>query len=360
MTTIYIAGVGLASSLGSELSEALSNLAQPPQPQHRRLKGLDHSIPYYAIPLPLTSWRERCQILLRQVVAEAGVSNRQGHLYIASSSANVGAMEMGESYAANQPGLLAELGKMLDWQGAIFWINTACTSSLSAILTARDALAAGLTENALVIGLELENQLCLGGFAGMQLLSAQQAKPFARDRDGLVLGEAVAAIHLTRQASRWKMLGGAQIVDSSQVSGASISAYREMLCQTLVQTGWQPEQIDLIKVQAAGSIGNDAVEAAALTDFFPQLPPLLSLKTLLGHTLGASGAAEIALLLALLENRQWPNLTLAEDKLDPELGLNFAAELPAATRNILICNLGFGGSHGCLALQYSEAGHAGL
>ena len=124
-----------------------------------------------------------------------------------------------------------------------------------------------------------------------------------------------------------------------------------MLQQTLQQAQLDSRQIDLIKVQAAGSFPNDAIEAQALCDFFPSMPPLISLKTLLGHTLGASGAAEIALLLAMLEQRKWPNLALDADILDATLGVNFAAELSTQPKHILICNLGFGGSHTCIALE---------
>jgi 3-oxoacyl-[acyl-carrier-protein] synthase-1 len=125
-----------------------------------------------------------------------------------------------------------------------------------------------------------------------------------------------------------------------------------MLKQTLADANLRAGQIDLIKVQAAGSVPNDAVEANALRDFFAPLPPLLSLKPLIGHTLGASGAAEIALMLAMLEKRQWPVLPFERDA---GLGVTLAAELPAQRRHILACIMGFGGSHSCIALEDTSA-----
>ncbi len=359
MTAIYISGFGLASSMGADLNAAIEQLQNPPEPQPRSIKGLEYQVPFYAIPLAASSssvtWHERCQTLVRQVAAEAGNVNKMGGLYLASSSVNVGAMEAGEDYAKSLPGFLSDLGKILDWQGPVFWINTACTSSLNAMLAAQHAIQSGLIEDALIIGLELENQLTLAGFAGMQLLSPEKAKPFAAGRNGLVLGEAVAALRLSKQASRWRITGGAQVIDSSQVSGASTTAYQSMLQQTLEQAQLDAVQIDLIKVQAAGSIPNDAIEAEALRNFFSPAPPLLSLKTFLGHTLGASGAAEIALLLTILERQQWPNLALDANSLDAGLGVNFAAELPIQPKHILVCNLGFGGSHTGIALEDREA-----
>ena len=202
MTSLYIAGFGLASHMGVDLEAALGQLNNPPEPQQRAIKGLETTVPYHAIPLTTsstTTWHERCQILIRQAAAEAGAVSRDGRLYLASSSVNVGAMELGEACAKSLPDFLVELGKMLDWQGPVFWINTACTSSLNAILAAQSAVESGLIEEALIIGLELENQVTLAGFAGMQLLSAEKARPFAARRNGLVLGEAVAALRLTKQ-----------------------------------------------------------------------------------------------------------------------------------------------------------------
>jgi 3-oxoacyl-[acyl-carrier-protein] synthase-1 len=104
----------------------------------------------------------------------------------------------------------------------------------------------------------------------------------------------------------------------------------------------------LIKVQAAGSIANDEVEAHALREYFPALPPLLSLKPLIGHTLGAAGAAEIALLLALLEHKQWSRNAV---EVDEALGVELAPEAPRIAKHVLACILGFGGSHTCVALE---------
>jgi 3-oxoacyl-[acyl-carrier-protein] synthase I len=362
MRAVYLKGFSLASSMGANLKEALSLIHSPPEPQQRYLKGLEHSVPFYAIAqadsaraeTQTPSWYDRCQCLVSQVMTEAGVTSTAGTLFLASSSLNVGAAETGEQSSAHLPSFLTEFAEMLAWTGPVHWINTACTSSLNALLEAQTAIASGAIESALIIGLELENQLSLAGFAGMQLLSFKKAKPFASTRDGLVLGEAVAALWLSSQQSRWRILGGAQVIDSSQVSGASENAYVDMLKFSLARAKLGVADIDLIKVQAAGSIANDAIEAQALHRFFSlqrPLPPLMSLKTLIGHTLGASGAAEIALLLALLEHKQWPQRGLGPEELDETLAVNLANNLPARVRYVLACNLGFGGSHTSVVLE---------
>lgn len=365
MTDVFIQGFGLCSCLGMDLVEAVKTNLAPPQPQRRAVNGLDHPLPY--LPINTTDaasaledsecWWQRCETLVRSALVQAGCCDTSAILFLASSTANVGAVAVADDPHSEMQGFLDRFKTMLQWQGPVVWINTACTSSLNALLQAQQSIVAGNAESAVVLGFELENKLCIAGFAGMQLLDADRAKPLAKDRAGLVLGEAVAAIRLAKTPSRWRLLGGAQVVDSSQLSGASESAYTQMLQQVFTQTQLSPQQFALIKLQAAGSPSNDAVEAQALHANFDPLPALISLKSLLGHTLGASGAAEIALLLALLEGNRWPNVRLPAEALDSDLGINFASAAPVSIQNLLLCNLGFGGSHACVALQ-QEAVHA--
>ncbi|MCZ7391601.1 beta-ketoacyl synthase N-terminal-like domain-containing protein, partial [Klebsiella pneumoniae] len=82
-------------------------------------------------------------------------------IFLASSSSYAGALESGEEHAKNIPEFLCQIASALDWQGPIHWISTACTSSHNAILAARNALLAHTIDDAVIIGLELENQLSI-------------------------------------------------------------------------------------------------------------------------------------------------------------------------------------------------------
>ena len=107
-------------------------------------------------------------------------------------------------------------------------------------------------------------------------------------------------------------------MDGSQPTGASASAVVSMYQRALAASELAADAIDLIKVQAAGSPGNDAVEAQGLRAHFRPCQPLVSFKAAMGHTMGASGAAEIALLTACLEQGAWPKY---EGEVDAELGV---------------------------------------
>lgn len=351
MKPVYLAGRGLACALGLALGTSVASIGKscdaasfyslPGQPDIR--------FPYRAISWTQGDWNERACQLVRRVAHEAGAQHiREGALFIATSSFDIGAVEQGDA-GMDYQAFADKVAGWLDWAGPVYLVNTACTSSLNAMIAAHALLSMGELTDALVLGVELDNQLTLGGFAALQLLSRHSSKPFGVDRDGLVLGEAVAALHLsTREPSRWKMVGGANVVNGKQATSASALAVMGMYQNALANSGLTAGDIDLIKVQAAGSPGNDAIEAQGLCDMFQVIPPLISLKAAIGHTMGASGAAEVALLTACLEQGVWPTY---DGPVDEALGVNLSSHQPDSVRRVMATILGFGGGHATVVLE---------
>jgi len=353
MSTAYVAGMGLACALGNDLASSVAALAHGGVQPTPVAVSQGVQWPVFMLPQQDGSWTERLERTVRSVAAEAGegAGGRSGPLFVASSSLDIGNMEH-EVQDLRLGGDLQDfadlVARALDWQGPVFTISTACTSALNAVLAACDLIRSGEADEALVIGAELGNRFTVAGFGAMQLLSPDGARPFGAGRNGLVLGEAVAALRLNSRSARWLIAGGSNVVDGRNPSGTEASAVIAMCREALAQSGLEPRDIDLIKVQAAGSPVNDAIEAEALKELFDPLPPLVSFKSLLGHTLGASGAAELALLLACIETGAWPSLGY---EIDGELGIALSTQAPARLRNILLSVVGFGGGHASLVLE---------
>lgn len=353
MTPVYLAGSGLACALGLNKKNSAAALRSDKaafvlSSESRNLES-PFPFPYQAIDGIPGDWNERARALIAHVASEAGAQHaRAGALFISTSSFDIGAVEQGAK-GMDYRSFADKVAAWLDWQGPVFVVSTACTSSLNALMAAHALLRTGEAQDALVLGVELKNQLTLAGFSALQLLSPSHSQPFGVDRDGLVLGEAVAALRLsTREPSGWRMLGGANVVDGRQPTSASVPAVVAMYQRALSDCGLAAQDIDLIKVQAAGSPVNDAVEAQGLREFFRVPPPLVSLKPALGHTMGASGAAEIALLLACLGQNEWPVGTHA---VDVALGVQCAAHQPRIVRRVMATILGFGGGHASVILE---------
>ncbi|HEY0635418.1 MAG TPA: beta-ketoacyl synthase N-terminal-like domain-containing protein [Gammaproteobacteria bacterium] len=353
MSALYLHGRSLISALGSDLQQAAMTLAQGGvKPRPTPLPG-GTQWPYFAIDTPHAPWLQRAQALLCAAIAQAGLEQQRDlPLFIASSSLQMGAIEVGElSLGEDYHCFAEEVASWLDWRGPIYLISTACTSSLHALLAAAALLRSGAAADAVVLAVELVNRYTLAGFAAMQLLSPDTPRPLGATRNGLVLGEAVSALHLSTAPSRWRLRGGASLVDGRDPTGARAESVAQLCRAALADSGLSAEQIDLVKVQAAGSPANDLNEVVGLQETFGRVPPLLSLKGMIGHTLGASGTAELALLLECLEQGHWPAV---DYPLDPAAGATLAMTRPARVEHLLALILGFGGGYAAVALEDSH------
>jgi len=351
MKDAYIAGSGLASALGSDLPAAIEALREGGVAPRRFELPSGNAWPYHAIDDDCADWSARAERIVRRVAAESGaLSMRDGPLFVASSSVDIGARELDRRFEHDMLAFADGVQHWLDWRGPVYSVCTACTSSMVALFSAADCVRAGLCESALVLGVELRNALSVGGFGAMQLLSQRPARPLGAARDGLVLGEAVAALHVSREPAPWRFAGGANVTDGRDPAGIVPDAVEAACRGALASSGVVPGAIDLVKLQAAGSPSGDANELCALERIFDPLPSLTTLKSALGHTLGASGAAEIALLVACIDAGVWPD---AGHPLDRSLGARLVARTPERLRHALVNILGFGGGHTACVLEAS-------
>lgn len=347
--SVYIAGRGLACALGGDLASSIDALRRGGVAPTEVEVAPGFRWPVQAMAREEGSWLERLGSAVRRVVAECGVQPAPGMpLFVASSSLDVGYEEAGHRFAGDVQTFADVVARAIDWPGPVVTVSTACTSAVNALLAAAECIESGEVTEALVLGIEFSNGFTVAGFGGMQLLSPDRARPFGAERNGLVLGEAVAAVHLCAAPARWRIAGGANVVDGRNPTGAEARAVVAACEAALQRSGLRAVDIDLLKPQAAGSPGNDAIEVEALKQVFEVLPPMVALKGFIGHTLGAAGAAELVLLTGCLESGVWPAVDHA---LDAALGVMLATEAPPRVRHVLLNAIGFGGGHAAMVLE---------
>jgi len=345
---VHLAGTGLACALGMDLPCVLAALRRGGMPPGRTTAG-GAEWPLYALPPQEGDWEARASRTVRRVAAESGaLAERTGPLYVASSSRDIGQREDSLDFSGDIQVFAERVAQWLDWRGPVLTVSTACTSAATAALAAARWIGAGEADHALVLGVELDNRFTVAGFGALQLLASADAQG---RRNGLVLGQAVAALHLRAQPARWRLAGGANVADGRNPTGTQAEAVVAACREALRSAGLQPGDIGLLKPHAAGNAASDAAEAEALVQVFGALPPMVSLKAAIGHTLGAAAAAELALLVACLEAGVRPAP-------DPVLGdwPGAAAAWPAtAPRHLLLATIGFGGGHAALVLTDGQA-----
>ncbi len=242
------------------------------------------------------------------------------------------------------------------FEGPSLTYNTACTSSSNALMSAASMLEGAIIDYALVLGLELYSPTTLEGFAMMQLLSLDAACPFDENRNGIVLGEAVSAVLLSRddiRPSSWHYLGGKSNCETFSVTGANPSGegMAEVMREALADVDIRPQEVTAIKAHGTASDLNDLAELHGMEQVFKELPPYLSLKPYIGHTLGGCGVAELLLLMESVDAGFIPP-SINFEILDSEFSQAPSSRvIPVTTGCFMLNYFGFGGNNTSIVIE---------
>ena len=205
-------------------------------------------------------------------------------------------------------------------------------------------------------------RLTVNGFSSLELVSDEVTNPFSVNRKGITIGEG-GAIFLLERATRdgigdEVVVAGigessdAYHISSPDPSGAGAAA---AISEALRDGGVLAQEVDYINLHGTGTPHNDLMEATAVRTLFSEEIPCSSTKSLVGHTLGASGAIEAAF--------SWMVLTDTKRRLPPHrFDGHFDPAMPALNlvpqgtvcssdaRVVLSNSFGFGGSNCALVL----------
>ena len=252
------------------------------------------------------------------------------------------------------PGEVADaIAKKYGINGMIMTFSMACVSSSHALVVAAQLLEQKKIRRAIVVGFEPLLNLTLQGFASLLLYDDEQCRPFCANRSGMQIGEAAAAVILEASGSSnkskpaYRFAGGYVFNDNRSLTSAGIDGELagNVIGQTLTAAQISPAEIVAIKAHGTGTRDNDLSEGRGLVKVFgDNLPPVVSLKGAIGHSLGAAGAVETALWLSCQEEGMLPR-SFGFTQIDPELG--FAPSqinIPAVDGAYLFTYFGFGGT----------------
>ncbi len=181
-------------------------------------------------------------------------------------------------------------------------ISHACVSGVTGLIYALRSLQSGRYESAIVTGVDRLSAFILSGFQSFQALAAQRCRPFDAARNGINLGEAAATIILSTKVAGdplAQLCGGATSNDANHISGPSRTGEELALAisKALSESRLKGADIDAISAHGTATIYNDEMESKAFARIGLLHAPVHSLKGYLGHTLGAAGVVESALLI---------------------------------------------------------------
>jgi len=246
--------------------------------------------------------------------------------------------------------------------------STACAAGTHSIVDAVDDIRLGRADVMLAGGAEAAiGPLGVGGFGAMRALSTQTdapetaSRPFDVDRDGFVMSEG-AGILVLESRSHAEERGADPL---ATVSGVGVSAdashptdphedawgLRRAMRMAMDDAGLDAEAVDLVNAHGTSTPSGDAHEASAIDILFEDPPAVTAPKSMLGHSLGASGAIEAVLsVLAIQEDRIPP--TINHDQPDPECDVPVVtSSREASVETVMNNSAGFGGTNGVMLLE---------
>jgi 3-oxoacyl-[acyl-carrier-protein] synthase II len=266
----------------------------------------------------------------------------------------------------------SEISISLRLRGISHVLSCGCTSSTDAIGYAAalirsgdaDVLLSGGTDACVTPGM-------IFGFSRMKVVSmayndtpAEASRPFDRGRDGFVLGEGAWMVVLEREDRA--RARGAKIYASVDGYGSTCDAYHRVqmapdgdeivraLTLAIDRSGRHREEVGYVSYHGTSTVLNDAVESRCVRQVFGDHATRLagsSVKSMIGHPQGASGAAGVVT-AALAMSRQLLPPTINLHDQDPACDLDFVPNLGRhADVEAALCNcLGFGSKNSALVL----------
>jgi len=228
----------------------------------------------------------------------------------------------------------AHVGIEYGVKGPTFATCSACSTAAHAIGLGRDMIKNGLVDVAIVGASEsVINYGTMKAWQAMHVLSPQGCFPFAKKRNGTVLGEGAGVLVLESEAHAKargaKMLaelaGFGMTSDSKDMVNPDIEGPSEAMRLALEDAKLSPGQIDYLNAHGTATTINDRNETNAIKRVFGEHAKNLAIsstKSMHGHPLGAGGGIEaVACIKAMEEN--WVPPTAGLDEADPECDLDY-------------------------------------
>jgi 3-oxoacyl-[acyl-carrier-protein] synthase II len=253
-------------------------------------------------------------------------------------------------------------------RGHSFATLSACAAGAHAIGTAARMIQTGDAEAVVTGGSEAAiTPLAISAFAALDALSNKGiSRPFDAERDGFVMGEGAAVLVL--EDGERARARGATILARLAGYGASSDSYHltapekdgggaiEAMTQALRDAGYGPQDVVYVNAHGTSTPLNDRAETIAIKKVLGDDVPVSSLKSAIGHLLGAAGAVEaVATILAMRDRVAPPTLNYEhpDEGLDLDYVPNEARTLDMnGKKAVALSNaFGFGGHNAVLCLE---------
>lgn len=387
MSRIFINALGINNSAGANPAEVYKNIFinQSTLPSEVSLIGGRKtwvqrvSIELPALPMEFHAFESRNNRLLlqalRQLEPELQSLNRD-RLGVIVGTSTSGILETEKAFLRNGNNLGAadfqyykqEISNPSDFLAAFLGIDafsctisTACTSSAKAFIEAYRWIQAGFCDAVIVGGVDTVSSLTVDGFDALDSVSPEKTNPFSLNRNGINIGEGAAIFIVSKDPGPVEFLGFGESSDAYHMSSPDPEGVGAELAlrAALKRANILPQDVGYINLHGTGTKKNDLMESRVTAKIFGSETLASTTKPFIGHTLGAAGAQEAALVYLALSRVNAARLLpvqLWDQVVDLELApLNFVKTGDRLQKSICMSNsFAFGGNNVSLIFGASQ------
>ncbi len=253
-------------------------------------------------------------------------------------------------------------------RGFAYTVGGASASGQLAIVQAAQAVLTRQVDACIALGalMDLSHWECRGlralGAMGSDRYPDEPAlacRPFDRDHDGFIFGEACGALVIESRESSVRrglapyavLRGWGIVMDGNRNADPSLEGEIETIREALEASGWLPSQVDYVNPHGTGSVLGDETELQALRACGLAETPLNATKSLVGHGLSAAGAVEVvATLLQMRAGRLHPTRNL-DNPIDRAFPWVQDRPMEHTVEKALTLSMGFGGINTALCWE---------
>jgi 3-oxoacyl-[acyl-carrier-protein] synthase II len=247
--------------------------------------------------------------------------------------------------------------------GPNYLFPTACAAGNYAIGYGYDLIKNGELDYAIAGGADAFFYVTYLGFQSLYAMAPDKCRPFDKNRKGMMVGEGSGMLILERLDSALKrkariyaeILGYGLSCDAYDATAPEVKGITKAMENALREAGISSQEVDYICAHGTGTPLNDKIECRAiknvLKDRYKEVP-ITSLKSMLGHCMGAASALEAVSCCLTVKNDVIPP-TINFCNPDPECDIDCVPNEPKRKEVRIALNNGFafGGNNSCLVIK---------
>ncbi len=234
-------------------------------------------------------------------------------------------------------------------------VSNACSSLHGSVFLAKNWLNSGRVRHVLILAADSIGPFVVNGFSALKTFAETRVTPFAKDRQGIQLGDAAGAVLLSADP-----VGvGHAVIKAIDIESDGFAATRSdqegvSLRKVVQAVTTEVGRPDLIIAHATGTPANDSVEDRVYGSIFGKSVPITCIKWSIGHGLGASGAMDLIAALEVLDKQKVfsiENTPAVEPNFTARYLVKGSSQDQGKIKRIMTTTMGFGGMHGALIVE---------